>query len=276
MIHFTPTLGIKDTAKNVNHFIKENMEVFWDVFKPLIPYIVALHLFDIVITNFFMPIDAKSGERIDFTLGGLIAGYFYTCLAITWHRVVIHGPDNFTPMNPFKPKKSELAFIGMGIALFAGIFVGGFIFGLLAAIINPFLLILIIPFIFFATYAWLKCMFYFPSKATGNTITLKQSFEMTKGYMWKMYAAYIVAFIKLFLILIGLVIVMGMAVAALGFASAKLGLNESLTMSVVQTMFVIPLTVFFQPIFTIIWVTVLSNYYQYVLQNGVKSDYDER
>lgn len=267
MIHFTPTFGIKDTAKNANEFIKGNMDAFWTIFKPLAPYIVVLTIIDIVVTEFFMPTNSKTGEPYEFPLGGLLAGYFYTCLAITWHRVVIHGSENYEPMKPFNPKKSELAFIGMGIALFLALFAGGFTIGLAGALINPAIMILILPFIIMATYFWMKVMFYFPAKATGRHVTLKQSFSMTKGYIWKMIAASFLAYIKLFLIMLAYLIVGFSIIAALGFLIGSLGLSPAFAGSVLGIIFMIPLVVFFQPLFAVIWVTVLSNYYQYVMQN---------
>ena len=275
MIHFTPTLGIKDTARNVNTFIKDNMQVFWDIFKPYMPYIAGLYLVDLLVTEFLMPTNAETGETTEFALGGLIAGYFYTCLAITWHRVVIHGADDYVAVNPFKPKKSELAFIGMGIALIIGFFLMSVLFGVAVAIISPVLIILMIPIMAIAWYFWMKCMFYFPSKATGNSITLKQSISMTKGYVWKLFAAYIVAALKLTLLVLLYAIGGAMILGLLFIAVTSLPSPLSSVLVVVLGLgYTLPLILFFQPIFAIIWVTVLSNYYQYVLQNGAQDTND--
>lgn len=267
MIHFTPTLGIKDTAKNSNDFVKKNLSVFWDIFKPFLPYVIGLAVFDMVITHFFMPINKTTGEAYEFPLGGLIAGYFYTCLAITWHRVVIHGAENYEPMNPFNPKKSELAFVGMGIALFMGMFFGGFFLGMMAALINPALIVLVLPFIIIGTWIWMKLMFYFPAKATGRHISLRQSFSMTTGYIWKMIASSFLAYLKLLLIMIAYVIAGSIVIAGVAFLFASLGISEKIASVILGSIFAIPLFAFFQPVFAIIWVTVLSNYYQYVMQN---------
>lgn len=267
MIHFKPTLGIKDTAKNVNNFVKDNMEVFWDVFKPLAPYVAVLTILDIVVTEFLMPIDTDTGEPYEFPLGELIAGYFFTCLAITWHRVVIHGADRYEPMNPLNPKKSELAFVGMGILLFMMFFIGGMAIGLGSAMISPALLLLLFPFIFVGVIIWTKCMFYFPAKATGKHISLGQSFQMTKGYTWKLIAASFMAYLKILLLAIVYLIGGGILLAGGFFAISSLGIESKLPSALLQIIYTLPLTLFFQPLFAVIWVTVLSNYYQYVLQN---------
>jgi len=268
MRRFEPTLGIKDTTKNVNAFIKEHMPVFWDIIKPLAPFIISLYIIDIIITNFFMPTDTKTGEKIEFPLGSIIAGYFYACIAITWHRVVIHGADNFIAMNPFKPKKSELTFIGMGIALFIGIPLIGFILVVATTFFAPAAMVLIIAIVAFAIITLMRIMFYFPSKATGGSITLKKSRSMmTAGYFCKLYTSYIFAIIKTLLIFIGFIILIFTISTILLLLASKLGPNIIIVQSLLESILIIPAIIYFQPLFTIIWVTILSNYYQHALQN---------
>ncbi len=268
MLHFTPTLGIKETSENAKTFVKDNMDVFWDVFKPLIPYIVGLYCLDILITSFLMPTNEVTGQPYEFPLGQLIAGYFYTCLAITWHRIVIHGDKGFMPMNPFKPQRSELAFVGMGILIYVLFFLCGALVGLSSALIHKSLFMLIFPTILFGIYGWMKIMFYFPAKATGRHIPFKQSWAMTKGYVWKMIASSFLAIIKLLLLAILYSIVGGIIVGILVAALTSIGISLYLAAAIAGTLFLLPFLVYFQPLFTILWVTILSNYYQYVMQNG--------
>jgi len=268
MRQFEPTLGIKDTAKNANTFIKQHMPIFWDILKPLAPYILVLTLLDVAITYTLMPIDKDIGKPYDFSLGNLLTAYFFTCLAITWHRVVIHGPDKYEAMNPLKPKKSELAFIGMGIGLsliyVLFCIVAGLAISLTALPILPLMLILITV---FALFIWTKLMFYFPSKATENNISLKKSYEMTKGYVWKMIASALIAYLKLFFICIGYIVLGFMTIAIISLAAGMMGFNKEIVTAVLETIIIIPIILYFQPLFTIIWVTILSNYYQHALQN---------
>jgi len=269
MTPFNATLDTKETATNVRTFIKNNMNVFWDIFKPLIPYIAVLTAIDIFMTFFVMEPNPETGELREFSLGGLIATYFFTCLAISWHRVVLDGPDRYTPMNPLKPQKSEWAFIGMGILVFLIPFFFGLAAGLLVALTKiKALFLLVIPAILFAIYLTLKFIFYFPSKATGNTVTLRQSYIMTNGYIWKMFATNVRAAFKTFLwmllYLFCAVITLGVigSTATIMNAENMLGLGGTL-----GALMMLPIVFYFQPLFTIIGVTVLSNYYQHALQN---------
>ena len=266
MLHFTPTLGIKDTAKNSKSFIKGNKDVFWAILKPLLPFIIVFSILDVFVTELLMPINKKTGEPYEFPGGGLIASYFLTCLAITWHRVVIHGPDNYESMNPFNPRKSELAFVGMGILLFMSMFLGGALIGFSIALIDSALLALLLVFLPLGLYLWTKFMFYFPAKATGRHITLGQSFKMTTGYVWKLLAASFLAYLKLLFIMFGLLILL-MVLLTTVYAFGLPEAYENSAEIILISLFTLPTAGLIQPLFTVIWVTVLSNYYQYVMQN---------
>ena len=261
---FDATYGIKETARNTKEFIADHMEVFWNIFKPLAPYIIGLLLFDAFINALFFTPDPETGKKIEFSLGQLISNYFFACLIISWHRVVLDGPDRFTPMNPFKPQKSEWAFIGMSILVFLIPFFAGVIGGILTAATNgaALAIIILIALILVAILIMLKVVFYFPSKATGNTITLKQSFKMTDGYIIRMFCANILAALKPFLIMMAYLILAGVLVGSLAFAAQ----NSAFT-SFLGFVYAMPIVLYFQPLLTIIGVTVLSNYYQHALQN---------
>lgn len=267
MRHFVPTLGIKETSRNVQDFVREHKSVFWDIFKPLIPYIAGLILLDVVIT-ILIGVNPETGEYTQLNIGSLLANYFFTCLVISWHRVVIHGPDQYVRMNPLKPQKSELAFIGMGILIFMAPMFFGFLFGFLGALVHPGIMFLLIPLVILLILIILKVVFYFPSKATGNSITLRQSFTMTDGYVWKMFAANILAALKLFFILIGFLIVAAvfLGIMAVVFAAVFPDFMHSIGFVLGFSM-MLPVVFYFQPLFAIIAVTVLSNYYQHALQN---------
>ncbi len=266
---FNATLDTKETAANVRDFVNRNMDVFWDIFKPLIPYIAILTAVDLFMTFFVMEPDPETGDPSEFELGGVIASYFYTCLVISWHRVVLDGPDKYVPMNPFKPQKSEWAFIGMGICVFLIPFICGLIGGVILALTGQkILFILLIPLMFFAIYLTLKLIFYFPSKATGNTITLKQSYAMTTGYIWKMFAANIRAVLKILLSVILYLIAGFITIAVIGGTAVAMGAeNMGGLGGAMGALVMLPVIFYFQPLMTIIGVTVLSNYYQHALQN---------
>lgn len=112
---WNPTLNATETGRDVRAFVKQFTPVFWRILKPLLPWMIACHLLDAIVTPLFF---APDGE---FKLGTILSAYFYTSLVISWHRVVIEGPDHAIPMNPFKPQRHEWTFIGVGIGLYLSV-----------------------------------------------------------------------------------------------------------------------------------------------------------
>ena len=261
----------KDVSANVKAFLTENKAIFWNVFRPLLPYIIGLHLLDIVLA-------AAGLTFIQYLpIGHVLASYFMTALVITWHRVTLHGPDNFVPMNPFKPQKNELIFIGMGLVVF-GLFpflsavltfgIGG---GLGAVLKMPVLsivfLVLALGFFLWSLYYICLFLFYFPARALNTPITLKESAYLTRGYIWKiLWGGFRTSFkilIAVFLYTIVGAVLIGVFLTVTGNAQTQnIVLNQIMTF-----VFELPLTVYFAPILSVIGVMVLSNYYQHALQN---------
>lgn len=262
MTYFTPTLGIKDTSQNVRQFVKDNKNAFWDVFKPLLPWILLFHLGDIVLGYFFFEPDPKTGGVQETGVGRIFTAYFYACLIISWHRVVIHGPERYTPVNPFKPRKSELVFMGMVIALSVAMILGILPFAALVFIDSAYIFSMLIAFIGLF-YIILRFCLYFPAKATGNDLTLRQAFRMSKGLFLKIVGACFLAPLKL---------IFGMFAFTIGIISIMLILVSITEIYREEVMLVITLIhvffvdIYFDPLLTIFGVTVVSNYYQYVLQ----------
>jgi hypothetical protein len=257
MERFAPTFGIKDTSKNIKQFIRENNSEVWKIFKPFIPFIVGLHLFDALIGGIF----PKSTGA--FVLGGILASYFYTCLAISWHRVVIKGVDNYTPVNPFKPKKHELIFLGMGVVIGVFIFVVlGVTFGLAIAMESLVMGLIATGIVVAAIYVSYRVVFYFPAKAIDANITLHESFDMTKGYLWKLISASFLASIKWLPPMIFYSFVV--RVISLIYIEES-GLDAGFY--IMTLVLSLPVLLYFQVFLTVIGVTAISNYYLYALQN---------
>lgn len=260
MEHFTPTFGIKDTSKNIGQFVRENNSEVWKIFKPFIPFILGLHLFDAFVGIIFP--DSNGA----FVLGGVLASYFFTCLAISWHRVVINGVDNYIPVNPLKPKKNELLFLGVGILMGVFIFiVAAVMFGMAVATGSPIIGFIAACAVVAAMYFAYRVVFYFPAKAIDAQITLREAFDMSKGYLWKLISSSFRASFKWVLpfILYSFVI----RIASIIYLDEN-GIDAGFY--VLQFVLNLPILLYLQPRLTVIGVTALSNYYLYALQNPRK------
>ena len=265
MTGITPTVGIIETGNNVRLYTKQHKEAFWNILNPLLPWILGLVFVDLIV-NIAVPF--FNGK---FGLGGLLISYFYTCFVISWHRVMIEGPDNATPMNPFKPERSDWAFIGMGLGIGLAAFLVIFLSGLTMAI-SPViggLLTLIVVLALIICFP--KVSLYFPAKAVRQHMSLADSFAATNGYVLKIITAPLVASWRIFLVVFAYVILMGLAMAVIMplMLPADPENMEQINpmLMIVMCIFELPFVIYFQPILYALGVGILSNYYLYITQN---------
>jgi hypothetical protein len=262
MAGITPTFGIIETGRNVRAYTKANMPALWDQVKVIAPFIIGLLFFDALVNSFVPAVKEKFG------LGGLLASYFYTCFVISWHRIVMQGADAAQTVNPLKPEKSDWAFIGMGIGLAVALIVV-LILSSFLAILGPIGAVLLILVIVAVAVAFIKFCLYFPAKALRGHMSLKDSFHATKGYLWKIFAAPVVASWRVYLATFGYVLLMIGILMGVGYMSGAMGAGEPSTPVVMLTGFVLslPIMLIFYPIMYALGVGVLSNYYLYITQN---------
>lgn len=273
ILNYQPTAGYRDTGRNARAFIDTHMDTFRYIFKPLAPFIAACLFLDIVITEHFMPAYPDSEIKHDFSgFSATIGNYFLACLVITWHRVIIHGPDRYTPVNPFKPTRSELVFMLAAIGLFVAVFLAAMAVTLIAGLLGPAIMgITLIALMFGAIFLFARCSFYFPAKATGNDLSMNQAFKLSEGYVLRLCFAPFYAMWRILLITIGYFALM-MAIAFLVHATLP-DLMDIPSISVVfQFLLTAPIYLYFSPLMTIAGVGVLSNFYQYALQNPSDKD----
>ncbi|MEZ5919348.1 MAG: hypothetical protein R3D66_05425 [Alphaproteobacteria bacterium] len=303
MRHFTATFTAKDTSKNVQDFIKAHKTEFWDLIKSFAPYIVILGILSVAFQhfaqnailaemgNFRQMLENKPGnaaahlQMMEAMRGSvfkspymwaawgvqLVLGYVFAAIAISWHRLVLLGPEQYRPMNLFKPQRHEIEFV-MILALI-GVLIPT-VFGWIM-ISGPFFsssgIWLIGLFSIALIYVSYKICFVFPAKAVNADMDFKTSFKLTKGYFWKFFLAAFRASLKTIGLLFLYQIIVGMAI---GTVLAVSGDPRATTLPALigGGALALPVLLYFQPLLTIIGVTVLSNYYQHALQNKPVSE----
>ncbi len=257
-----PTLGAIETGRDVRSFLKGHKEAFWRILKPLLPWMIGCYLLDALLTIFLMPPGKES------VIGSLLCAYFYVCLAISWHRIVIDGPDNAVPMNPWKPQRHEWAFIGVGIGLYLSIFVVALIVGVIGALIHP-LAIFILGFalLIAAFYVFCRLAIYFPAKAVNRSLTLKEAYALSHGLIWKMMGAPLVASWRLILGVAAYSFVLTFIVALI-LKVMGVDVMPVTPGAILHFLFVLPMVAYFEPMLYVLGVGCLSNYYLYAVQRG--------
>lgn len=196
----------------------------------------------------------------------IVIAYCFAMLAIGWHRLVLLGSNNYESMSFLYPKKSELEFAFLWTVM-----------GTLVPLIPVFMMTLA-GYIFvavcltflFLPYLSFKICFYFPAKALNSEVTLSESFKLTKGYFWKFCFASIRAMWRISLLLLLCSFVVGILGAIL--SRIVFPTDNEFMRGVYSNFFTIPIIsitmiFIFQPLLTVLGVTVLSNYYQHAMQH---------
>jgi hypothetical protein len=130
-------------------------------------------------------------------------------------------------------------------------------------------IIVILTTVIIGIFLCFKFSFYFPAKAVNNSISLKQSYHMTKGYLWKIIGASFFAIWRILLVIYAflfatLFIMMGLSTI----------INNEVIINTIGSILAVSVVIYFYPITYALGITVLSNYYQHALQN--KPDYNDQ
>ncbi|PCJ95127.1 MAG: hypothetical protein COA45_12425 [Zetaproteobacteria bacterium] len=265
MERFEPSYSVVETGEKVRNFVKTNKSEFWKIFKPLFPFIVGLQFLDALITHAFF-----SESEFNFFGGGLLSVYFTMVLSLSWYRVVIHGVHNYTPMNPFKPQRHELPFIGMGLVIGIFVFLSVSMFKNWGAYIDTLglsdnvIYTLVCTVIVLAIYFSYRFSFYFPSKATDSDITLNEVYQLNYGYLLRLLSVMLLVYWR---------VVVLMLVFSLLWATFFAGIHELFLPSaehpsLIYFIYILPYIAYFGPLLTVLGATVFSNYYLYAVQES--------
>jgi len=239
--------------------LRENHALFIRLLKPL-----AVWMLFIIAVQLFYSLATKGGDSFLFNLLNM---YVYMALAVDWHRTVILGPNNLRPVNLKNPQHNELVFFGMiyGIGFISLLvaMVIGLVTAILGLVHTSLIAIAAIAAAFGCVWISLRLSFYFPARAVDAPITLKQAFAMSKGYVWKMFAA---NFFATWRVLLMSVVIAAIALSLMfGLVYAHVLGTIALIMLCTTTMVGLGLAValYMMPLLTVLWVNILSNYYLY-------------
>ncbi len=261
-----PTFAVRETKESVEDFIFQNKINFGDILRPLLFWIFSVTLLNIVISA---SISIFLGSDYGFLVGYFAMLYLLSVLSISWHRVVILGGEQAQMMKSFKPQKHEIIFMlvpfVLGVINVLIMFVSlsfsqnlpshlsqhsDLIFNTTAFILSA-----------IAIYGFLKVSFYLPAKAIDNSISFKQAFCLTKGYIGKLSIVTILLSVKYVFLIICLLLIMGILIIIFSAIAINVYLANLVLFSLV-----LPIVLYLIPKMTIIWVVVLSNYYLHAMQ----------
>ncbi len=250
---YTPTSGILETAKNARGFVRENKKTMWRLWTPVIPYMIAIAVLGTLV-EFFL------GDNLPMAI--LLRGaetVIVMTLAISWHRLVIQGPQA-TPMNPFHWTRNETIFMAMAFGLSVAYVALVLVIGVVAVLLGlPKIIqsLLLMAGLLALAYASLRFSFFFPARAANRPLTLAQAYTLSRGYVWRMFWASVMAALPTMLLLVVAGIAIGMVI---GLVAAVLPVPGAVL--ILTFVLMLPLQLYFTPLLTALGVTVLSNYYR--------------
>ena len=292
MSRFEPVLAPKGVAFNARMFVKEHKGELRLLMKSVFPYLLVLAVSSIYF-GYYIRMDTISYlEEVSppKTMEGILRlmdeaqsrsfsnpmlyflfivqvliGYFFAVVAVSWHRLVLLGTEGYEPMHALRPRRSEIDFVIMWT------FLGSIIPYSLSVLYgvnmwSVILLSVITPYIMF------KISFYFPAKALDSHLSLGNSFRLTSGFFWKFLFSIIRSLWRVSLVFFVIMVVVGAVCGGLSLVAFEGQMTSSFMKGAYHQILIQPvqilLTVFiFQPLFTVLGVTVLSNYYQHALRH---------
>ncbi|PCJ97789.1 MAG: hypothetical protein COA45_08865 [Zetaproteobacteria bacterium] len=291
-MYFTPTLSSKETSAHVREFVSEHRSELGSLMKSILPFLLFFLCANLYVQYFLSMagVEFMRDVAMPETLSGYMQlmtdvqrhsygniltwvsfvlqisiGYCFAVIAVSWHRLVLLGRGNYEPMDFLKPQKHELDFVIMWTML-GTILPASMVFFFQIDLWLIVLTLIILPYLFF------KVSFYFPAKALNSSVSLKSSFQLTSGYFWKFSFAIMRSCIRVGVIYFLFALIVGSIAASL----AQTLYGDQMTSDIVRSMYEqligqsimsVILVFLFQPLFTVLGVTVLSNYFQHAMQN---------
>lgn len=188
--------------------------------------------------------------------------------------MVLLGAENYKPVNILKPEKSDIEFFVL--LMFFNIIPLIVVFSAIVSV--GILTMLLMVFGFCAVFYYLyRVSFLFPAKAVGAQIGMQTSYVLTEGSFWAFNMSFLRSTIRVVAVVFIYVVVLQIIVTLLTPVDDSVSLDfaqlfqPTFATHILPSILHLPLTLYFQPLLTVLGVTVLSNYYQYALQNNPKS-----
>jgi hypothetical protein len=176
----------KELAKDAIEFVKDNSVYLREYAMPVVIPLMLMQAMEKVGPVYW--------EWFNY-VAAFIASYFNACFMLAWHRAALLGPKSEHKVNPFALKVGEGKFILIffGIALICAlVFAAGF-WPLLILSPHPdrapvsfmiFLTVLLI----IVTIISLRLMFMLPARSVNSPIGIKESWRISRGLAWRLFA----------------------------------------------------------------------------------------
>lgn len=263
---YEPQETIWRTTGAIFAYLKNNLRLVWASIKYYIPYLLIFIALALSHQFFAETLEMKVLGFFLLVLGLLGKACIMPFLAITWHRIVLQGPDNFRFANPLRPHKSEWKFMGFGALLFMTLTILAAAVTGLPLFVKDYVstggvVLLMLIGVSFVFYFGVRASLVFPSIAVEGAHSFREVFQLSKGFFWKIILTIFLSMICFMLIMLVLMIpffIIMMIVSAFLVHLPFFGILAMTLSAIVQ--------ILSESMGTIIGVMVLSNYYAVITQ----------
>lgn len=271
---YEPTEKSWATVKNAFSYAWKNKRLVWKLILFYGPFLLLALLLNAVAQVTSMEQYAHwAFFGLIAALGDFILSIFVPIfVAVTWHRVVINGPEETKFSNPLAPKKRDWKFLGFWLLIgfialvFMSLLIGGasFLAVKLYAIVPAVSLLAVllgIALFVYSVYAATRVSFIFPSVATDHNYPIKTIWKMSKGLVMKLWGA---GFLSM-LVMIPLTILFVAFPAIIAFLISAVAGGKAM-FAILGVFVLAPIFIFMQVFFSVIGITLLSNYFMVAKQ----------
>ena len=241
--YYTPQQTVWSATGSIVGYIKNNVGLVWATIKYYLPYMAAAILCLIGHDILNKSPDTVLIAKAFLVIGFLLKAFIWPFLGITWHRIALEGPDDFSYANPLKPKKSELWFVLYGALLYIcvglllplGVASSAFGLGFLGAGGQ---FIVMMTLLFFILMFFVRASLMFPAIAVESDLSIKDVYAQSKGYFGKILFTLMLSVLGAALLLAIVVIPLNLIVSFLSgiLFSADVSIWIAVFMNVVTTL----------------------------------------
>lgn len=284
--------GIRETSSDARQCVMEHKDELWGMIRSLSPYFLVLGLLVSLVgymgslglqeqivslpksengrplmnDAFFAILRQSYADPMSILGYGLqvMLVYVSAILGINWYRFVLSTSENFVPVNMFRPRKSELQYVGILALVNLLPILGGYIF----SYGNVFATFFAAAFIIISWVLCIRMGFIFPALAMNHEAGFSMIYKLNKGYFQKILFSMIRALLRMAGLYIVYILLTSLALSALGLKDDLW--DGSIDFASVLAGFIIniPLYLYFAPMMMVLSITVLANFYAHALQNA--------
>lgn len=271
---YEPTEKSWATVKNAFSYAWKNKKLVWKLILFYGPFLLLALLLNAVAQVTSMEQYAHwAFFGLIAALGDFILSVFVPIfVAVTWHRIVINGPEEVKFSNPLAPKKRDWKFLGFWLLIgfiafvFMSVLIGGgtflaVTFYAVAPAVSLLVVLLGITLFVYGVYAASRFSLVLPSVATDHNYPIKTIWRMSKGLIMKLWGA---GFLSM-LVMIPLTILFVAFPAIIAFLISAVAGGKAM-FAILGVLVLAPIFIFMQVFFSVIGITLLSNYFMVAKQ----------